>query len=133
MAGRTARSIVHFPLAITTWREKSEANRTIRNLETHFNHANQERLRNTTTSQAGYKATEVPGTQLPSALALTNNTENVPPFPKWNYCWTHGLNKSHDSKTCKSPKDGHVKHATLNNMCDGSATILKPRPRNNNN
>jgi hypothetical protein len=36
-----------------------------------------------------------------------------------NYCYTHGHNKSHDSRDCKKPCDGHKKEATKTNPMGG--------------
>jgi hypothetical protein len=42
--------------------------------------------------------------------------------PNTNYCWSHGfrVGKDHTSTTCKFPKEGHKKEATITSMLGGS-------------
>ena len=49
--------------------------------------------------------------------------------PTFYYCWSHGLgrNKDHTSKSCKKPKEGHQRKATIHNMLGGSARIMRKR------
>jgi hypothetical protein len=61
----------------------------------------------------------------------TNNNNNKDGtgkkrYKNTNYCWTHGFDchDSHNSATCKNPKEGHQKDATKNNTMNGS-TINK--------
>ena len=36
------------------------------------------------------------------------------------YCWSHGINHSHDSRACEHPKDKHKRGATMDNKLGGS-------------
>ena len=45
----------------------------------------------------------------------------------WQYCWTHGANKSHCSANCSNPMPGHQKDATFKNRKGGSAYKLQIR------
>lgn len=43
----------------------------------------------------------------------------------WGYCWSHGLQVTHNSRTCTRKKDGHKDEATLVNMMHGNNNIQR--------
>jgi hypothetical protein len=53
--------------------------------------------------------------------ANKTNSEDNPstPAPVWQYCWSHGLNKSHGSIAGINTKERHVYDVTLNNPFNG--------------
>ena len=67
----------------------------------------------------------------PAQQQRRNDRRQRPPRTKRrynnsNYCWTHGcdLHENHTSSTCKNPKPGHQRDATLTNMKGGSTQHL---------
>jgi hypothetical protein len=53
---------------------------------------------------------------------------------KWDpngYCWTHGykVTKNHNSKTCKTRKEGHQEDATRANTMGGSTENINWKPQ----
>jgi hypothetical protein len=98
------------------------ANQTYKNLMTHFNLANVNRLLTTTTAEAGYAAT----TNQPKKDTTAPNTNNKENIIRYHYCWTHGVNRSHKGNQCMYPKDGHVKDATIDRMQGGCVFIYQP-------
>jgi hypothetical protein len=74
-------------------------------------------------------------TPTPTPTTTTTTTGPIQGYDKEGYpiayCWTHGIgrNLKHTSSTCKYPKDGHVKEATLNNKMGGETKTIKPKPR----
>ena len=74
--------------------------------------------------------------QLQASLAAIHNTLKMtahvspPAFPTptynevkkkkqqkgWQWCWTHGMQKTHNSGNCQRPAEGHKKLATIENM-----------------
>jgi len=126
-----------FEDAVSRWYRLPVATRTLATLQTHFNEANEDRLRSVSARQAGYHAVDA---TLPPALAaaataapptgaaLTDTTGTA-----WYYCWTHGLgnNALHTSANCDNRGDGHRVDATLANRRQGSNVIMgggPPRP-----
>lgn len=107
------------------WRNMEIATQTWPKLKQHFNQANRNRLMNATISNAGYTAKGTPTAPTEDNPRAQGNDE----FRNWKYCWTHGLNRSHNSMQCRVPADGHNKEATINNMAQGcrSITLLIPR------
>jgi hypothetical protein len=60
---------------------------------------------------------------------LTGQTPSPPPqncrgLQGYGYCWTHGV-VQHDGNTCRTPKEGHIKEATLANPQGGRLHIGK--------
>ena len=45
------------------------------------------------------------------------------------YCWTHGA-CAHDSRSCRTKKEGHVDTATFANKCGGSTKFCNPQGGN---
>ena len=115
---------------LKTWINKPIADKTWTTLKAHFNQANQMRLDIPTISNVGYAAKEAPPTDKTEEKAedkenrrnRTNNSNN--PFQNWNYCWSHGMNKSHNGHRCKFPLQGHTKGATISNTQNGSTVIV---------
>ena len=64
-------------------------------------------------------------TDLMQIKPSNNNNNNNSNAPRQNfrdlpcYCWTHGYNKEHGSKTCPDPKPGHQELATKENPLGG--------------
>ena len=71
---------------------------------------------------------------LKKEVSALKNKENIPPKGNqsrysnnsqaqkpWQYCWTHGANKSHNSKNCKATLEGHNVDATFKDRKGGSA------------
>jgi hypothetical protein len=119
------------------WRRKPTNAQTVFNLKAHFNLANMERLRSTTTTRAGF-LTQVPPATAPAPAALLThdvpapaNTPTLPATadPPRYYCWTHGLhgNSAHTSQTCTNPAPGHIRNATIGSMKGGNNTINRRR------
>lgn len=122
-----------FPDDVRTWRNRPIAEWTLANLRTHFNRAEKERNRQITAKGAGFSAANS-ATDKPQALAAKETDKPKPPPDskapvELCYCWSHGLgrNPSHTSQTCKNPKPGHQKNATIANMMGGSARIVRKR------
>jgi hypothetical protein len=115
-----------FSLALREWRQKTLDQMTLATMKTHFDQANKERLRSTTTSQAGFAV--VPASTIPASTAPPSTKPAKNPFDGWHYCWSHGLNKTHTGVDCKNPKEGHKTTATINNLQAGASYISKPRP-----
>jgi hypothetical protein len=105
---------------LKSWRSKPIADQNWANLKEHFNQANSDRLQVQTVGGAGYSAKTEPTKENKA------NYDELKEFKNWKYCWSHGLNKSHSSKHCGQPLEGHVKEATLNNTHDGNRIILVP-------
>ena len=42
-------------------------------------------------------------------------------FSNMNHCWSHGfdIGPNHTVATCRNPKDGHKREATVTNQMDG--------------
>ena len=68
--------------------------------------------------------------QQPGSMLTGNSTSSNTPTqqvqapqanprrPKqWKYCWTHGVQLSHDSPTCRYKAQGHIDEATMENRC----------------
>ena len=126
------------PTAIHEWDAKDIADQTHVLFAKHFIGANQERLRRTTTAQAGYHAANnvAPPAKAPPAnnKRSSNRTPANPTAPK-PYCHTHGvpLGKSHFSNTCRAPGPNHNWEATFHNRMGGSDEIQKGRGDRNSN
>jgi hypothetical protein len=52
----------------------------------------------------------------PSSNRANSTTKNI------FYCWSHGIT-THSSATCKHPKKGHQRQATIDNMMGGTPSI----------
>ena len=50
------------------------------------------------------------------------NATDTPPWRQWQqYCWSCGVQLSHNSETCKHPRAGHISTATYDNQQGGNA------------
>jgi hypothetical protein len=83
-----------------------------------FDLANDERVRNLTTSGAGYHGANAAGGTPPPAAAGGRPRVLVDGTSTWYYCWSHGLckNPEHTSMGCLNKKDNHKKEATIDHM-----------------
>ena len=111
---------------IKNWENKPLADQTWLTLKLHFNQANNHRLENPTVADAGY-----------TAATKESDKENAKkrtgePLTHWKYCWSHGLQKSHDSTNCMYPKTGHVNTATLDDRHNGAMVIYAGNSGRNN-
>jgi hypothetical protein len=112
-----------FTRALEVWRAKEDADHTTVNLKTHFDKADKERLRSTSTLKV----------TLSAHAAIANVPKPGPPFPFtggsdlscWNYCWSHRLSLGghSSSQQCTRPYEGHCKEATLSNRMGGVTRI----------
>jgi hypothetical protein len=102
--------------ALKDFRKRAQATQTYANLQLDFTHADKERLRNTTSRDAGFAGN--------MKQAITEDKENRSPKGLF-YCWTHGLgsNPKHDSKSCSNKQHGHRDESTIYNMCGGNNRI----------
>lgn len=61
----------------------------------------------------------------------TNTVQNTRNKPSgYQYCHTHGINQTHESKCCLYPAEGHVKEATMEDMKGGNTTVFRPNVNN---
>jgi hypothetical protein len=114
-----------FQIEFNQWRNKTPVDQAYANLMTHFNQANSNQLLAKTTSEAGYTAT--------TQAHDKEKTDHSGSIKGYHYCWTHGVNKTHHSGTCKNPKDGHVRTSTIANIQGGSVYLHQPKKFNNRN
>jgi hypothetical protein len=89
----------------------------------HFNIANKARLRTQTTINVGYSVVQPPVIPPKDTSAQHKKKEEL---SGWKYCWTHGVNKSHNGHNCMYPHEKHIKAATINNPKGGSTGITYP-------
>jgi hypothetical protein len=118
-----------FTQAFEQWRGKAKAEQTYPNFMKHFTLANNNRLYTTTTSEAGYSAAlknNEKENNPRNANTSTGNQQNAGTVVGYHYCWTHGVNKTHQGLHCTYPKDGHIKNATIGNMQGGCGFIFVP-------
>jgi hypothetical protein len=112
---------------IKDWRKLGNADHTMIRLKALFNAANRERLRQLTTGNVGYQATQQ------HALAATGHPSGpapaLPQITEMFYCWSHGLgsNPNHTSATCKKPAPGHRIDSTVTDMYGGCNKIHRRR------
>jgi hypothetical protein len=112
---------------LKTWINKPITDKTWTTLKTHFNQVNQNHLNNPTIANVGYAAKETPPMEKADDKENRrnrNNNNSNNSSTNWNYCWSHGLNKSHNGHRCKFLLHGHIKGATINNTQNGSTTIV---------
>ena len=116
-----------FTEALREWRRRPVIEHNWANLLTHFNTADKERRRkSTTTGELGYanKTTH-------HKVDEEQNKENTAPATGAKttmfYCWTHGYGPSsnHTSKSCTHPQEGHRTDATVDNMLGGCCIIKR--------
>lgn len=53
-------------------------------------------------------------------------------LPPTKYCWSHGIGY-HTGQECKTPKEGHLSHATAGNKLNGSTALAQTSTRFRNN
>ncbi|WP_298934391.1 hypothetical protein, partial [uncultured Ramlibacter sp.] len=115
-----------FEHAVREWRNKPEAEKTVKNIRTHFQEANRMRLKDNPTkrSEKAFATKEKAGTT-PNATQVTEPAVNA--NQGRYYCWTHGgtYNKNHTSKTCTKKAEGHNCEATFENMLGGNNTLQR--------
>jgi hypothetical protein len=126
--------------AVTDWKDKPEANKTIPNFMAHFTRTNKTRCQDEKSLKGTLSAnTAVQNTSTNTAVKNTR-TNNGPTEPT-RYCWSHGI-CNHTSAKCTQPAEGHVKMATLANLKShgGCTQIHRPpgfkpvfKPKYNNN
>jgi len=104
---------------IKAWENKPIADQTWIALKQHFNQADDHRTQNPTVSDVGYAAKENKEGEKENTKPKAGET-----LTNWKYCWSHGLNKTHNSKMCRFPKQGHSTTATLDDRQNGSTTIF---------
>jgi len=122
------------------WHEEkpNEATWTMAEFRARINHANKERQRKLTATQAGYHGANAAANikQPPKPTGPTTGAINQQAIPSGctivSYCWTHGVlkNLGHTSATCTQPKEGHQATATFDNRMGGTEYIMKKRPNN---
>lgn len=133
---------------IKDWYKKPTADQTYINLMPHFKAANKERIRTTTSAQAGYgthdranAATvtiETNAVNTANAAVTTGSNANANAAPDFittmsltdaPYCWSHGLgwNRNHTSPTCTNRAEGHQENAIVTDMLGGNNTIRRKR------
>lgn len=112
-----------FDHALRKWRAKATADQTWANLQSHFNEANTERLRDLTSGQ--YSANKVKVEHQDTNACQPCYQGATPMF----YCWSHGLGfkPDHTSKTCQARQKGHQTTATFYNMMGGCNRIWRVR------
>jgi hypothetical protein len=108
---------------IKAWENKPIAEQTWVALKQHFNQANNHRLQNPTVADVGYAAKEIPSNKEGEKENTSTQNRTGEPLTNWKYCWSHGLNKTHNSKQCRYPNQGHITTATLDDRQNGSLTI----------
>jgi hypothetical protein len=111
-----------FTLDIRDWKKQPEKEKTIANIQTFFEAANESHLENATTTTKGY-ACRAEQEQNKNKRKFEPATASQQMF----YCWSHGLNKSHTSSQCKQPFKNHNKKATLQRMMGGCNIISRPK------
>ena len=129
-----------FTAACAIWRSRSAATKTVPEFRAYFTAENKDRLRNLTTSQAGFHGANATATVSATKPSAAANPSPTLPNPRtasvatndgkpMYYCWTHGLgfNKTHNSTTCSNPAAGHCITATVTNMQGGNNTIMSNR------
>ena len=122
------------------FRLRPTAEWTLELFKTEFKLGNQERIRRTTASDAGYHGAHNANLVTPPAnSAAIATTTSTPPTPAQHvsveggrlyYCWTHGLSqhRNHTSATCLNKATGHIDTATAFRMQGGNNTISTGRP-----
>ncbi|KAG7342948.1 hypothetical protein IV203_020893 [Nitzschia inconspicua] len=119
---------------INEWNRKPTADQTYTNFREHFTKANDQRLREVTTKQAGFHSANStichPTGSTSTASTLTAySAVTIDTGGTMYYCWTHGLStrSDHTSATCKKPRDGHDITATAFNRKGGCNRINTSR------
>jgi hypothetical protein len=112
-----------FTLDIRDWKKLPEKEKTVINIQTFFEEANVTRLQTATTATKGYACRA-------EQERLKHNKRKFEPPPtgqQMQYCWSHGLNKTHSSAACKYPFKNHNKKATAGRMFGGCNVINRPK------
>jgi hypothetical protein len=108
-----------FTLDIRDWKKLPEKEKTVVNMQTFFEEANDQRLATATTSTKGY-----------ACRAEQDNKrkfETSTAYQQFKYCWSHGLNRTHDSFHCNRQLPNHNKKATLTNMLGGNNLVQRSK------
>ena len=119
--------------AVTDFEEKPIAEQTLEACIAFFKNRDRVRRDDAKATKEALEANQA--TQVANeAKQDTSKTKVGDNINGWCYCWTHGLNHSHNSKICTNPKEGHQKDATLNKRKGGSTKIWeKFNPNRNRN
>ena len=118
--------------SVNTWNAMETAEQTYALFVTHFTRANSLRVTDITAADLKFADANVASTA-PSVVAVTptRNTTTTPVTTpvhatadgaRMYYCWSHGLGTQsmHTSATCRQPKEGHKKDATIFKRFGGS-------------
>jgi hypothetical protein len=108
-----------------TWNKLTTDNQILAAFIAHFNQANKARIKHKTTVNTGYNATTTTGRTTPTPTP-TDTNKKQDTLQGWHYCWSHGVNKTHDSQTCTYLKANHNKTATISKPQGGSVYIRFP-------
>jgi hypothetical protein len=111
-----------FPQAIDEFEAKPLASKTIAALKTHFTDANRNRRKN----NASLKGVLSANTAATNGALKSGTTNGNTDFKGWHYCWSHGV-CDHTSTDCTKPATGHIKTATVNNLCGGCTFLQRPQ------
>ncbi|GAX14227.1 hypothetical protein FisN_1Hu418 [Fistulifera solaris] len=118
-----------FHYHLQTWRDKPAAEQTWANFKDHFTRADSDRKHNLTTQAAGFHSAHMAATFANpiAAAAGKNPPSSGTPIPTAGlelfYCWSHGLNLTHNGDACKNPEPGHHADATAANRKGGSEKL----------
>jgi hypothetical protein len=104
-----------FTLDIRDWKKLPEAEKTIVRIQSFFEKANDQRLETATPATQGYACRAEQGSK--------RKFEPSPAYQHMQYCWSHGLNRTHDSLHCTRPAPKHNNKATPENMMGGCNLI----------
>jgi len=130
---RAVRNTGLFETEFFTFDRRPLVEQTYTNFKTDFLLADQRRRAKratTANNNTGYHNANVPK----STVSETTKKQPIGIMEGFSYCWSHGLvphhcmtnpRSAHTSQTCKHPAKGHVKEATLQNMCGGNNVIQR--------
>jgi hypothetical protein len=105
-----------FTLDIRDWKKQPEQEKTLAKIRTFFEKANEQRLETATPATQGYACRAEQG-------GNKRKFEPSQAYQHMKYCWSHGLNRSHDSLGCTRPLPQHNNAATPDNMMGGCNMI----------
>ena len=128
-----------FMHAVNFWNSLENNEQTYAFFGTHFTRANKLRVTNLTAGDLNYADANI-ATTAPSALAavtpprkndigsttrMTTPVGAIAENTQMFYCWSHGLSTQsrHTSASCRQPKPGHKKEATIFNRFGGCNTF----------
>jgi hypothetical protein len=112
--------------ALEDWDAKPVAQKTLPEFITHFTRANKLRclrdqsLKSTLTANPAHAMVANVAAGPTAKANIQLHTSN------WGYCWSHGINCTHNSAQCSNPAPGHVKEATIDNLMGGRVSMQRP-------